>query len=311
MEINEKHRIIWKNEFEKNDKNTHLKRYLFLLDLFKSTVKQKDYLYYDTYRDISEYFDFSKNYIFQSVDYDNSFILSDKEDKQHEEELLRNYRKNIHHPKKNLSNGIWILGFLSILTLLYGGLYFLHLKNDFIKTSSFCSLFAAPTFFTFYILFKLYIRGNSNLYHLTKEYFIRRQAIIENLEYEKRVIENIIENYSELYQFEGFKSFCSHIPETKAYFEVLIDNDYIEVKNDKIKYNSPCTQKVFAEILKDPIFIFNDKLSSIPKDVFEGLFGKTLNQMEQREQKTSESNNYKQVREFLINSKVPINEDFL
>ena len=28
MEIKEKHRIIWKNGFEKNDKKTHLTRYL-------------------------------------------------------------------------------------------------------------------------------------------------------------------------------------------------------------------------------------------------------------------------------------------
>ena len=110
---------------------------------------------------------------------------------------------------------------------------------------------------------------------------------------------------------KGFKSFCNHLPEARIYFEVLIDNDYIEIKNNKIKYNSPCTQKVFAEILKDPVFVFSSKLSAIPKDVFEGLFGKSLNKMEQREQKTSESNNYKEVKEFLINSKVPIHEEYL
>ena len=140
---------------------------------------------------------------------------------------------------------------------------------------------------------------------------MRPVAFIENLEYEKRVIEDLIENYSELNQLKGFKSFCNHLPEARIYFEVLIDNDYIEIKNNQIKYNSPCTQKVFAEILKDPVFVFNSKLSTIPKDVFEGLFGKSLNKMEQREQKTSESNNYKEVEEFLINSKVPIHEEYL
>ncbi|WP_288715486.1 hypothetical protein [uncultured Treponema sp.] len=108
MEIKEKHRIIWKNGFEKNDKKTHLNRYLFLLELFKNTVKQKDFINYDTYRDITEYFDFPKNEIFESADYDKSFLTSNKKDKQHEKELIRNYRKNIHHPKKQLSSEIWI-----------------------------------------------------------------------------------------------------------------------------------------------------------------------------------------------------------
>lgn len=70
MDIKEKHRIIWKKGFEKNDKKTHLNRYLFLLELFKNTVKQKDFINYDTYRDITEYFDFPKNEIFESADYD-------------------------------------------------------------------------------------------------------------------------------------------------------------------------------------------------------------------------------------------------
>ena len=140
---------------------------------------------------------------------------------------------------------------------------------------------------------------------------MRPVAFIENLEYEKRVIEDFIENYSELTQLKGFKSFCTHLPETRIYFEVLIDNDYIEIKNNQIKYNSPCTQKVFAEILKNPVFVFSSTFSTIPKDVFERLFGKSLNKMEQREQKTSKPNNYKEVKEFLINSKVPINEEYL
>lgn len=311
MEIEEKHRIIWKNGFEKNDKKTHLNRYLFLLELFKNTVKQKDFINYDTYRDITEYFDFPKNEIFESADYDKSFLTSNKKDKQHEKELIRNYRKNIHHPKKQLSTEIWILNFLGVLGLLYGCLYFLPLKNELVRSTSFYSLIVAISFFICSAVFCLYIKGNLDFTHLTKELFMRPVAFIENLEYEKRVIEDLIENYSELNQLKGFKSFCTHLPEARIYFEVLIDNDYIEIKNNKIKYNSPCTQKVFAEILKDPVFIFSNKLSAIPKDVFEGLFGKSLNQMEQREQKTSESSNYKEVKEFLIKSKVPIHEEFL
>ena len=49
---------------------------------------------------------------------------------------------------------------------------------------------------------------------------------------------------------------------------------------------SQINNKVFAEILKDPVFVFSSKLSAIPKDVFEGLFGKSLNKMEQRELQT-------------------------
>ena len=67
---------------------------------------------------------------------------------------------------------------------------------------------------------------------------MRPVAFIENLEYEKRVIEDFIENYSELNQLKGFKSFCTHLPETRIYFEVLIDNDYIEIKNNQIIYDS-------------------------------------------------------------------------
>lgn len=311
MEIKEKHRIIWKNGFEKNDKKTHLNRYLFLLELFKNTVKQKDFINYDTYRDITEYFDFPKNEIFESADYDKSFLTSDKKDKQHEKELIRNYRKNIHHPKKQLSSEIWILNFLGVLALLYGGLHFLPLRNELIRITSFYSLIVAISFLMCSAVFWLYLKGNFDFTHLTKELFMRPVAFIENLEYEKRVIEDFIENYSELNQLKGFKCFCTHLPEARIYFEVLIDNDYIEIKNNQIKYNSPCTQKVFAEILKDPVFVFSSKLSAIPKDVFEGLFGKSLNKMEQREQKTSESNNFKEVKEFLINSKVPIHEEYL
>ena len=57
---------------------------------------------------LKEYFDFTKNEIFESADYDKSFLTSNKKDKQHEKELIRNYRKNIHHPKKQLSSEIWI-----------------------------------------------------------------------------------------------------------------------------------------------------------------------------------------------------------
>ena len=108
-----------------------------MLELFKNTVKQKDFINYDTYRDITEYFDFPKNEIFESADYDKSFLTSNKKDKQYEKELIRNYRKNIHHPKKQLSSEIWILNFLGVLALLYGGLHFLPLKMNLLEAPVF------------------------------------------------------------------------------------------------------------------------------------------------------------------------------
>lgn len=311
MEIEQKYRIIWKNEFEKNDKTTHLNRYLFLLELFNISVKQKDYINYDKYRDVSEYFDFSKKKFFVATDYDTSFLFSQKHDRKHTKELVQSYLKNIHHPKKVLANKIWFIGLMGILSSIYGCLYFLQFSNAYIKKSSFYSLITAGTLFVCYIIFKLYLKGKFPFIFLTKELFMRPPAFIENLEYEKQIIETIFANYSELTQLESFNIFCSHLPEARIYFEVLIDNDYIEIKNKTIKYNSPCTQKVFAEILKDPLFVFNHKLSQIPTKVFKDLFGKTLNQMEQREQKTAESENYKKVKAVLINSNVPMFKEYL
>ncbi len=310
MEIEQKHRIIWKNEFAKKDKIAHINRYLFLLELFKISVKKNNYISYDKYRDVSEYFDFSKNDIFSTTNYDRSFLFGQKYDTKHERELIRSYRKNIHHPKKDLENVIRFMIFFAILYFIFGLLFFFLfvflLDNELLKTISFYLLFISGALFGIFIILKLYQKEILPPYYLTKKIFMIPDTFIENLEYEKRTIETILENYSELTQLESFNKFCSHLPETRIYFEVLIDNDYIEIKDKKIKYNSPCTQKVFAEILKDPVFIFSNNLSLIPSDVFKDLFGKTLNQMEQREQDTSKTDKYKKVKEVLIANKVPM-----
>ncbi len=312
MEITQKHRIIWKNEFEKNDKTTHLRRYLFLLELFKLSVKQKDYINYDNDRDVSEYFDFARNDIFTTINYDTSFLFEEKRNKNYEKQLIINYLNNIHHPKKALANKIWILGLLVIIAFFYGCLHFLPFKNILIKSSSFYSLISAGTLFVMYIVFKLYLKRRLSFPYLTKELFMRPNAFIENLEYEKQIIETGLDNYHELTQLESFNNYCSYVPEAKIYFEVLIDNCLIEIKDKKIKYNSPCTQKVFAEILKDPVFFFYDKLPpKLPTKVFKDLFGKSLNKMEQRQDKTSESENYNQVKQILLNSNVPIHKEYL
>jgi len=117
--------------------------------------------------------------------------------------------------------------------------------------------------------------------------------------------------FIELKQMKGYDAFVSFIPEAEIYFKELINLRFITVFNGEIKFCIPCTQKVFAAIMKDPVFTFAQKLPAVPKIVFKDFFGKTINQMEQREKNTFETENYKNVKEALLKKNVPFNKKYL
>ena len=117
--------------------------------------------------------------------------------------------------------------------------------------------------------------------------------------------------FIELKQMKGYDAFVSFIPEAEIYFKELINLRFITVFNGEIKFCIPCTQKVFAAIMKDPVFTFAQKLPAVPKIVFKDFFGKTINQMEQREKNTFETENYKNVKEALLKKNVPFNKEYL
>lgn len=105
----------------------------------------------------------------------------------------------------------------------------------------------------------------------------------------------------------AFSEFCEFIPETEEYFRILFNKKYIQYIDNKFVYHKPCTQKVMAALLKDRCFKFAEQLPKVPKEVFISLFGKTQNQMEQREENTYESEDYQIVKQFLLENNVPMN----
>ena len=132
-------------------------------------------------------------------------------------------------------------------------------------------------------------------------------VFIENLEYEKNSIEKI---YYWMDNRDDLKKFFELIPGARKTFEVLIDLKYIKIEDESIIYNKPCTQQVFAEILRDPVFVFSSSIS-VTNDIFKNVFKKSINQMQQRSKDVSNTDEYKAVRKMLIKSGVPTNKEFL
>lgn len=189
MEINEKYRINWKNGFEHNDKTTHVKRYLFLLELAMFTIKQKDYGFYHRYRDFQEYINFTNNENFLSKDYDKTFLQTKTYDKKRKIKLIRDFKKNIEPPIKKIANWILYLKFFGVLAILYGILFFIPLNNVVIHDTSFYSFLFGIVCFGYIMIFTLYLKDKLNSIFLIKLLFMPTSAFIENLEYEKRYIE--------------------------------------------------------------------------------------------------------------------------
>lgn len=307
MEINEKYRINWKNGFEHNDKTTHVKRYLFLLELAMFTIKQKDYGLYHKYRDFQEYINFTNNENFLAEDYDKTFLQTKTYDKKRKIKLIRDYRKNIEPPVRKLTNWIWFLKFFGVLAILYGILFFIPLNNVVIHDTSFYSFLFGIVCLGYIIIFTLYLKGKLNSIFLIKLLFMPTSVFIENLEYEKNCIEKF---YYWMDNWDDLKLFFDSIPGARKTFEVLIDLKYIKIEDKSIIYNKPCTQQVFAEILRDPVFVFSSSIS-VTNDIFKNVFKKSINQMQQRNKDVSNTEEYKAVKEMLIKSGVPTNKEFL
>ena len=302
--MNKKYEIIWKNDFLNGTNEVRMRkmRYMFLLELFLACVKEKDFSFYDKYRNISEYIEFTKSENMKQFDYNRYFLKEDsKYDEQYKTELIKNYFNNIHNSKKNLILLRHVLFYLSLPIIIISGLlYFIQRTDLFLYILAIgigCLLWSGIIF--------LYLRG-----HLMHKWFIynfimKPDVFLENLEYEKTIIEE--NNYSVLNNLSGLMKFETYIPEFRIYLCKLLERDYIAIIGDSIHYILPCSQTAFAKLLEDPLFKIKEKLPSVPKQVFVKLFGKPLNELEQR----NPTKNYDIIRNYLIHSGAPINKEYL
>jgi hypothetical protein len=261
----------------------------------KSSLKNSAYVVLDLLLD------------FLAEDYDKTFLQTKTYDKKRKIKLIRDYRKNIEPPVRKLTNWIWFLKFFGVLAILYGILFFIPLNNVVIHDTSFYSFLFGIVCLGYIIIFTLYLKGKLNSIFLIKLLFMPTSVFIENLEYEKNSIEKF---YYWMDNWDDLKKFFELIPGARKTFEVLIDLKYIKIEDKSIIYNKPCTQQVFAEILRDPVFVFSSSIS-VTNDIFKNVFKKSINQMQQRSKDVSNTDEYKAVRKILIKSGVPTNKEFL
>ncbi len=183
MEIDKKHSIQWMNEYLGDDKQVHIKRYYFLLDLYMTFVKEKED---DEYciNHISVYTNILNENIFKNsgITYDSSF-LNRNVSKEHKKELNKLYFSNIYHNKENIRflpivYSVLVIMFLSLTTHLIK-----ENKQQYVLTAA-----ASVGFLICSIVTQLYIRRSISL-----PFFLvfRPKAIYENIRLEYEYISSL------------------------------------------------------------------------------------------------------------------------
>ena len=189
MDIAQKYRIIWKNEYsDDNDEIlTHKKRYLFLLKLVLASVNKKDYKGYDTPREISEYIEFAKNTYMQDFVYDRCFLNPDfqftKEDKKI---IAGQFLENSHRPKQKLFSLALSLFSIFSIALVFGITTYLYNYTKiypFLFCTSIACLISA-------IILTLYCKGIIKWTWLIYLIDMPTNTFLENLETEMNIIKN-------------------------------------------------------------------------------------------------------------------------
>lgn len=246
MDIAQKYRIIWKNEYsdDNDDILTHKKRYLFLLKMVLASVNIKDYKLYDTPRKIPEYIEFAKNTYMQDFVYDRCFLNPDfqfaKEDKKI---IAAQFLENSHRPKQKLFSLALSLFSIFFIALVFGITTYLY-KYTKMYPFLFC-LSIACLIST--IILTLYCKGIIKWTWLIYLIDMPSNIFLENLEKEMNIIKNSsksatssmhkTENDSSFQNNETYKKVSLLFPKLKESILFLIDNDFLYYDGTFLKRN--------------------------------------------------------------------------
>ena len=246
MDIAQKYRIIWKNEYsdDNDDILTHKKRYLFLLKMVLSSVNKKDYEYYDDPREIPEYIEFAKNTYMQDFDYDRCFLNLDFQFTKEYKKLIANqFLENSHRPKQKLRSFTLILSSISFVALVFG--ITIHLNQQ--TTISFFLFCISIACLISAITLKLYCKGIIKWTWLVYLIDMPVTTFLENLEEEMNIVENSskstttsirkTENDSLLQKNKTYKTISEILPKLKESILFLINNDFLYYDGSFLRRN--------------------------------------------------------------------------
>lgn len=246
MEIEQKYRIIWKNEYSDNNDEilTHKKRYLFLLKMVLASVNKKDYKNYDDPRELSEYIDFAKNTYMQDFVYDKCFLNPDFQFTKEDKKLIANqFSKNSHRPRQKLLSFTLLL--YSIFFIAFVFAITTHLSNH--TTISFLLFCISIACLISAITLNLYCKGIIKWTWLVYLIDMPTSIFLKNLEKEMDLIKNSsksttssmqkTENDSSLQNNETYKKVSLLFPKLKESILFLIENDYMYYNGSFLKRN--------------------------------------------------------------------------
>ena len=93
--------------------------------------------------------------------------------------------------------------------------------------------------------------------------------------------------------------------QTDVYFKALFDLGYIIYLDKVVNFVAPFSNGAFAELMKDPDFLFSEIKMSIPDSAYIDLTGRKFNQLEKR---SDDVKKYADVKNALINKGVPVKQ---
>ena len=111
--------------------------------------------------------------------------------------------------------------------------------------------------------------------------------------------------FKNLQKNSGYKVFKAHLEQTDVYFKALFDLGYINYLDKVVNFVAPFSNGAFAELMKDPDFLFSEIKMSIPDSAYIDLTGRKFNQLEKR---SDDVKKYADVKNALINKGVPVKQ---
>lgn len=294
MTLSDENQIIWKNEYAEDSKESHLKRFLFLLELFTAFIKPKDYVYFDEYGNIEDIISFANTEYFNNLE--KSFLMDDfKTTRKYKYNLLIKWSENVHQSKKRNTIIFDILFPLGIGLFVFGlFLSIPQIRQVYNDECIICILIGA--FLTgFTVLWKLYSADRFKPYCFLYMFTMKSTAIAYNLIYEKSIIEVLgtdekhsdqngnDSTFKKVEQNSGYMLLKEYVKETETYFRILCDLGYLAIFKGKITCLRPFSLAAFAEMITDKDFLFFQSKDNIPDMAYINLFGKKFNQIQQRE----------------------------